>query len=582
MAASRKSLTFAFLIAAVLAAAAIAWFRFRPVPDATTPAISERPAAGGDLVASLRSEPVTYNRYVDDKAAGVVLAMLTQAPLVRVNRTTDELEPWLAESWKASDDGLAYTIQLRTGVTFSDGTPLTSADVLFSFRALYDSRVNAVLASGTQVSGQPLLVSAPDATTVVVRFPTTFAPGLRLIDTVPILPRHKLQAALDDGTFATAWAVGTQAGEMAGLGPFVLTEHVAGQRLVFSRNPHYWRKDASGTQLPYLDKLTVLIIPDQNTEAIRLQAGETDLMANADIRPEDYAAFKRMNDQGRLRLLDGGVALDPSLLWFNLSPKHAADPRNVWLRQTAFRQAVSCAVDRQAVVNAVYLGAAEPVFGPVTSANRRWYSPEKPACEHDLAKARQLFASAGLQDRNADGMLEDAAGAPARFSILTQAGHIRSRTATVLQEQLRQIGLSVDVVMLDPGALVKRWSDEDYDTIYFGVQASATDPALNPEFWFSSGHFHFWNPAQATPSTDWERRIDDLMRLQAAAPQLADRQRAFAEVQRILSEELPAIYFVAPRLTLAVSTRVTGAQPSPQIPQLLWSADTLAASAPRH
>jgi len=577
---SRTSLSFALVLAAVGAAAAIAWFVARPASRATPPAISDRPAAGGELVASLRSEPATYNRYVDDKAAGGVLAMLTQAPLVRVNRTTDELEPWLAESWKASDDGLIYTIQLRKDVAFSDGAPLTSADVVFSFRALYDPQLNAALASSTRVLGQPLQVSAPDATTVVIRFPTAFAPGLRLIDTVPILPRHKLKAAFDAGEFAKAWGVGTAPGDMAGLGPFVLTEHVAGQRMVFSRNPRYWRKDA-GTRLPYLDKLTVLVIPDQNTEAVRLQAGDTDLMSNADIRPEDYAAFKRLSDQGSLRLLDVGVGLDPSLLWFNLSPKHAGDPRNIWLRQKAFRQAVSCAVDRQAVVYAVYLGTAEPVFGPVTSANRTWYSPEKPACEHDLTRARQLLASAGLQDRNGDGTLEDGAGAPARFSILTQAGHIRSRTATVLQEQLRHVGLSVDVVMLDPGAIVKRWNDEDYDSIYFGVQTSATDPALNPEFWLSSGHFHFWNPAQAAPATDWERRIDDLMRLQSAAPELADRQRAFAEVQRILSDELPAIYFVAPRLTLAVSTRVTGARPVPQIPQLLWSADTLSATTPR-
>jgi peptide/nickel transport system substrate-binding protein len=576
-----RTVTFAILLAAALTAASIGWFAFRRTPGAPPSEMSGRPAAGGGLVASLRGEPATYNRYVDDRAAGGVLAMLTQAPLVRVNRVTDELEAWLAESFTSSDDGLTYTIRLRKGVTFSDGMPLTSADVLFSFRALYDPGVNAVLALATKVSGTPLLVSAPDATTVIVRLPTPFAPGLRLIETLPILPRHKLQPALDSGGFAQAWGVGTPAGDMAGLGPFVLTEHVAGRHMVFSRNPHYWRKDASGIQLPYLDTLTILIIPDQNTEAVRLQTGETDLMSNADIRPEDYAAFKRLSDQGRLRLLDVGVGLDHNLLWFNLSPKHASDARNGWLRQKAFRQAVSCAVDRQAVVNAVYLGAAEPEFGPVTSANRTWYSPQKPACEYDPATARVLLASAGLQDRNGDGTLEDAAGAPARFSILTQGGHIRSRTVTVLQEQLRQVGLSVDVVLLDPGALVKRWTDEDYDSIYFGVQTSATDPALNPEFWFSAGHFHFWNPGQATPSTDWERRIDDLMRLQSAAPQLADRQRAFAEVQRILSDELPAIYFVAPRLTLAVSTRVTGTQPVPQIPQLLWSADTLAATGPR-
>lgn len=563
------------MFAVVLAALSIGWFAFRQ-----TPSLPERALAGGRLVASLRTEPVTYNRYVDDTAAGGVLAMLTQASLVRVNRTTDELEPWLAESWTTSADGLTYTIQLRKGVTFSDGTPLSSADVVFSFRALYDARVNAVLAPAAQVSGKPLAVSAPDAATVVIRFPAPFSPGLRLVDTIPILPRRQLEAALDAGRFAQMWRVGTPAGEMAGLGPFILTEHVAGQRMVLSRNPHYWRKDASGTRLPYLDTLTILIIPDQNTEAIRLQTGDTDLMSNADIRSEDYAAVKRLSDQGRLRLLDVGVGLDPSLLWFNLSPKHAADPRNTWLRQKAFRQAVSCAIDRQVIVSAVYLGAAEPVFGPVTSANRTWYSGVKPACEHDLTKARQLLTSVGLQDRNGDGTLEDEAGTPARFSILTQAGHIRSRTATVIQEQLRPIGLGVDVVTLNPGALVQRWRDQDYDSIYFGVQTSATDPALNPEFWFSAGHFHFWNPEQATPSTDWERRIDDLMRRQSAAPQLADRQRAFAEMQRILLDELPAIYFAAPRLTLAVSTRVTGARPVPQIPQLLWSADTLAASGP--
>ena len=121
--------------------------------------------------------------------------------------------------------------------------------------------------------------------------------------------------------------------EIAGLGPFVLAEHVSGQRLVFARNPHYWRKDAAGTQLPYLDKLTVLIVPDQNTEALRLQTGEIDLMGSGEIRPEDYAAFRRIAEQGRLRLIDAGVGLDPNVLWFNLSPAGAANPRTAWFQQ---------------------------------------------------------------------------------------------------------------------------------------------------------------------------------------------------------------------------------------------------------
>jgi peptide/nickel transport system substrate-binding protein len=557
---------------------------WRVAHRAGTPApsgASSAPSAvsrGGELTGSFRSDAVTYDRYIDDSAAGDLLALLTQAPLVHVNRTTDQLEPWLAESWTRSDDGLVYTLKLRKGIAFSDGVPLTSADVVFSFRALYDPKVQAVLADGVRVAGKPLVVEAPDPDTVVIRFPAQFAPGLRMIDMLPILPRHKLEAALNSGKFTEAWGVTTPVADLAGLGPFVLSEHIAGQRMVFVGNPRYWRADAAGARLPYLDKLTILIIPDQNTEALRMEAGTIDLMVNGDIRPEDYATFKRAADQGRLRLIDGGVGTDSNLLWFNLSKSATSDARRPWLREKAFRQAVSCAVDRQAIVNTVYLGAAVPIYGAISPGNRTWYLPSITGCQHDVAKARTLLASLGLSDRNGDGMLEDAAGAPARFSILTQRGHtIRERTSSVIQEQLRQVGLTVDVVPLEAGAMQQRWAKNDYDSIYYGVQGSATDPALNPEYWYSSGYFHFWNPRQPSPATEWERRVDDLMRQQSVPLDLAERQRIFADVQAIMADELPAIYFVAPRVTLAVSRRVANAQPAPQIPQLLWAADTIAA-----
>ena len=298
------------------------------------------PSRGGELVSSIRAEPATYNRLVDQAAAGEVLALLIHAPLVHVDRSTDTLEPWLAESWTESPDHLTYTIKLRPGLTFSDGAPFTSADVLFSYRAVYDARVNSALAGDALIDGKPLQFTAPDPATIVLRLPAPFAPGLRLIAGIPILPRHKLEPALAAGTFHDAWSVKTPLTEIVGLGPFVLSEHVPGQRLVFARNPHYWRKDGAGVSLPYLDKLT-LVMASQAIEALRLQAGEIDLMTNADIRPEDYAAFKRVADQGRIRLIDNGVGLDPNLLWFNLSRVHADDPRNAWLRHKAFRQGVS-------------------------------------------------------------------------------------------------------------------------------------------------------------------------------------------------------------------------------------------------
>lgn len=572
------------LLAALAAAAGLTWWLIERPAAPRLAGPSSAVSRGGELVASLRSPFTSYNRLVDPSAPGDLLALLTQAPLVRVDRATDTLEPWLAESWTESADGLTYTLKLRKGVKFSDGVPFTSADVLFTFQALYDARTQPdALASGTMVSGKPLRADAPDAETVVLHFPERFAPGLRLIDALPMLPRHKLDTAFADGKFADAWGASTSPQDLAGLGPFVVSEHATGERLVLTRNPHYWRKDAAGVQLPYLDKLTVVIFPDQSTEALRMEAGEIDLMSNADIRPEDYAAFKRVSDQGRLRLMESGIGIDPNLLWFNLAPAHDADSRNPWFRSAAFRDAISCAIDRDAIVNAVFLGAAVPIYGPITPGNRAWYTPPASPCTHDLARARARLASVGLSDRNGDGMLEDLAGRPARFSLLSQKGHtIRERTASMIQQQLRAVGITVDLVMLDPGGLFHRYGDRDYDAIYFGVQSSATDPGLNMQFWLSSGTSHFWNPSQATPSTDWERQIDDLMRRQTATTDMAERRRLFGEVERIFTAQMPGIYLVAPKTIIAVTARVANPTPAPQIPQLLWSADTLASTAARH
>jgi peptide/nickel transport system substrate-binding protein len=547
---------------------------------APAPATSSGPVRGGELVASLRSEPANYNRYFDSSAAADVVALLTQARLVRVNRATDAPEPALAESWDASADGRSHTLRLRKGVTFSDGTPFTSADVLFSFAVAYDVQ-GSQLGESVMIAGQRLDVTAPDPATVVVRFPAAFAPGVRILDNLPMLPRHKLEPAFRTGTIRKAWIPSAPLTEMVGLGPFVLAEHVAGQRLVFARNPHYWRKDQNQNALPYLDRLVIEIIPDQNAEALRLESGATDLMSNADIRPDDYARFKRLADEGRLTLLDAGIGLDPNVLWFNLKPQAGSDPKP-WLRRREFRQAVSFGVDRQAIVNTVYLGAAVPISGPITPRHGPWYSSDVSPYPHDPARARRLLAAAGLTDRNGDGQLEDASGSPVRFSVLLQKDiTIRERTVALLQQQLRALGIALDVVGLDLGSVGKRWVTGDYDSIFHGFQASATDPAMNLDYWLSSGNNHFWNPGQPKPTTEWEARVDALMRQQFQAQDPAERQRVFREVQQVFGEQAPALYFVAPKVTIAVNPRVVNPTPVPQIPQLLWSADTLAVSRPR-
>ena len=385
--------------------------------------LRDEPGGSGAAVGTIRDEPQTFNRLAARDNISVLMTQLTQAGLVRINRTEDVVEPWLAESWSSDDDGRTHTLTLREGTTFSDGEPFTSADVLFSFEALYDERLGSALADSLRIDGRPIGVEAPDATTVVVRFPVPYSPGLRLLDSLPMLPRHLLEPALRAGTFRDAWGLSTPPAEMAGLGPFVLQSYQPGQRLVFARNTRYWRTDAAGVQLPYLDRIMLEIVSDQNAEMLRLETGEVDFISSG-IRAEDVGSLSRAADAGQVQLFHLGVGLDADFLAFNLQPSAMADdPRRAWLQSLDWRLAVSHAVDRAAFADTIYLGLAEPIFGPITPGNRIWFQPDLPVFDYDLRRAHALLEGLGLADRDGDGLREDRGGRPVRFTLLTQQGN---------------------------------------------------------------------------------------------------------------------------------------------------------------
>ena len=570
---TRSKWALAALVALVLVAA-LAWPPGRqptrtPAPDAG------RSAVGGSLVGTLRTEPATFNRFTGTTFPTHVIAALTQGRLVRINNATQELEPWLAERWTLSSDQRTYTLQLRKGARFSDGEPFTADDVVFSFAAAYDAKTASPLGDSLRVAGKRLEVRAISASEVALTFPKPYGPGLRLLDNLPIYPEHRLAAALRAGTFGTAWGPQTPPAEMPGLGAFVLTKYDPGQRLTFTRNPHYWRRDAAGRQLPYLDRLTLELVPDQNAELLRLQAGQVDLL-QSELRAEDYLPLKREADAGRLRVIDVGASLDPCLLWFNLTAKN---PARAWLRRAEFRRALSHAVDRDAFIRTVYLGAATPSWGIVSPANRTWFSAaaERPA--YDLDRARALLASLGVADRRTTAQLEPASGAPA-FTLLVQKGNAGSeKGAAFLREAFARVGVHMDVVALDLGAMHERWSNGDYDAVYHSLGFTDTDPAGNLDFWLSSGSTHLWHPKQAQPGSEWEAQIDAVMLKQAASLDIPERQRLFADVQRTVAENLPAISFATPHVFVATSARVTSVRPAVQRPQLLWDADEITVAA---
>ena len=547
-------------------------------PSDSTSSAVVRP--GGTLTVSTHGEPRTFNRLVAHDRTSLMLERFLHAKLVRINPDTQEVEPWLAESWTRSDDGLRYTVKLRPTITFSDGHPFTADDVVFTFQAAYDATVMAAggpLGDAMQVGGRKLEVTAVDPQTVLIVFPSAFAPGLRLLDNLPILPKHKLEAVLKAGSFPSAWGLKTPPEEIVGLGPFVVSQYVPGQRLIVSRNPHYWRKDEKGTRLPYLDRVTIEVITEQDPEMLRLESGQLDAIA-AELRPEDYAPLKRAADAGRVKLLDLGVAYDADMLWFNLKPgAFKSDPRAAWLQRDELRRAISMAVDREAFANTVFLGAAVPIFGPITPANKKWYAPDVPHTPHDPAGARALLATIGLTDRNGDGTIEDAHNQPVRFTLLTQKGVTwRERGAAVIRDELKKIGVVVNVVPMDLIALTTRIGSGDYEAAYFAITTTDTDPAISLDYWLTSGGSQPWHIGVTKPIAEWERRIDELMARQAASSDAAERKRLFDEVQKIYAEHLPAVYFVAPRVYVASASRVINITPSLVYPRLLSFPDSIA------
>jgi peptide/nickel transport system substrate-binding protein len=165
--------------------------------------------------------------------------------------------------------------------------------------------------------------------------------------------------------------------------------------------------------------------------------------------------------------------------------------------------------------------------------------------------------------------------------VITQRGlGWYERGTAIIAEQAARIGVGFDVAPLESGAMIQRMLACDYDAIYMRAFGTDLDPATNLDFWLSSGSAHLWNLEQKKPATEWEAELDRIMTEQAATLDVERRKALFIEAQRVFAEQLPALYFAAPRTFSAYSARVRGVVPSVLRPPVLWNADSLSVEAP--
>ena len=296
--------------------------------------------AGGRLVASWHSEPKTLNPASAVDVVSKELVGLLHADLIHINLSTQHTEPALARSWKVSADGKHYTLELRRGLRFSDGHPFDADDVVFSFQAYLDAKVHSPQRDLLEVGKASIQVQKLGPYRVEFDLAEAYAAAERIFDGVAILPRHLLERTYRDGKLAEAWGLSMDPAAVAGLGPFRLKQYTPGQQVVLERNPYYWKMDAAKHRLPYLDQLTFLIVPTEDAEVIRFQAGDLDVLEK--INAENYAVLDREQNGRGYRLFNLGAGLEYDFLFFNLNDlggKHLAEISKAqeWFRRREFR-----------------------------------------------------------------------------------------------------------------------------------------------------------------------------------------------------------------------------------------------------
>ncbi|HLJ85954.1 MAG TPA: ABC transporter substrate-binding protein [Candidatus Angelobacter sp.] len=516
--------------------------------------------SGSELRFCVRSEPKSLHPLLAEEESSGAIVYLTGGVLLRVNRATQEIEPELATSWKLSQENRTIQFTLRSGAHFSDGTPFSAEDVAYTMQQLMDPNLHSPTGDAFRSGEGKVTTKVIAPLRVEIAFPAPVANLVRLFDTVPILSAHSPQK------------------EMAALGPFYIAEHKAGTYILLKRNPYYWKKDAQGKQLPYLDAVRVEIQQSREIEALRYKRGEVHLI-NV-VLPDIFESFGADNSS---LVRDAGVSGDAEQLWFNQSPaKSIPAYKHAWFTSTSFRRAVSEAINRADMARIIYHGHAQPAIGPVFAGNKFWVNNKLKPHPYNPSEALRSLKGDGFRQEN--GQLLDKLGNPVEFSIITNAGnHARESMAAMVQQDLAKIGIKVNVVTLDFHSLIERISDTfDYEACLLGMLNADLDPNSQMNIWLSSEPNHQWYPSQKTPATPWEAEIDRLMRAQASATDDHQRKELWDRVQEIAWEQEPFIYLVNKDALVAVAPTVKNARPSPLYPQTYWNVEELALAPAGH
>jgi peptide/nickel transport system substrate-binding protein len=555
-------------------------------------------AQSSRLVLSVTTAPKTFNVALNEEAVNIF--DLTYASLLRQKGGSAELLPDLAESWQVSDNGQRIEFVLREGLQWSDGQPITVEDVLFTFNSVcFNPDVPTLLRDILRIgeSGKLPTVQAKGDRQIEVISPEPFAPLLRSIGSIPIMPKHAMEPFLTRTApdaplpFLSAWGTDTPPNQIVSSGAYRLASYTSGQRVVFQRHPDYWRWSADTASPQPIEEIVWEIVESSDTSLMQFRSGNLDVVS---VSAPIFSLLKREEERGQFTVYNGGPQLSTSYVMFNLNKgrrngQPLVDPvKSAWFNTQAFRQAIAHSLNRPAMINNILQGLGTVQHSSIALQSPFHLSPEAglPTYDYDPEQAKTVLRSAGFV-YDADNQLHDWDGNRVRFTLMHPTGSSTiDAIATQVQRDLGAIGIQLDLQGLSFNALVDRITT----TLDWEAQILGTTGTLEPNSgistWSPDGRLHDFNlrPDDETSIVgrevaDWEARIGQLYQQAAQAMDVDTRYQLYAEAQTLAQTYVPVVYLINPLALVAVRDRVDGVQYSAVSP-LLWNITELQVRSP--
>jgi peptide/nickel transport system substrate-binding protein len=422
---------------------------------------------GGTLVVGTVGDPDTLNPLVSNTVSGNWVHSLMYPKLLTMSPDGKKV-PYLAESIETSEDGLQITIKLKDGITWQDGTPLTSADVKFTGEILYEHKLQWTAGIFNEVES----VETPDDLTVVYNLKKPYPPFAGTFGYwVRIVPKHIWEKVDDPKNFTNDNPIGA--------GPFELVKWEKGQYIEFKSVENWF---ASPEGKPYVEKVILKNYPDVNTMVLALQRGDVHVTAS-DV---PASAAKQLEAMNGMKVVE-----TPSLGYFyydfNLDETKGPSP----MLDKNFRVAMATATDRQTMINIALEGLAIPIDTPVSPVLKEWINPNAKAPKYNPEEAKNMLAQAGYSDTNGDGILNSPAkfgGENVELEVLYDSSSIyHQKVSKILEQNAKEIGVKLNPKPVEKNTMITLWNEGNFD-MHIGGWGTLEEPADYLWILFHSGN----------------------------------------------------------------------------------------------